>query len=506
MQIDLKKIPFGQGRSRHLLFEETDPQNRGFKKGYYLALAHESSSMFAGLAARPAGMARLEAFSGDSALEVTAEATPSLAVLNTREGAVSFSIDGNALLMRSEGPGVRMTIALGRGETISRLGTGYVLNMGSTRYIIDIRKGSGDVSVSWDLIALSSTDPLLTLTPEDGVLDVIFWDSDPTYARPACAADVNAAAAKAEAAFEDFRAGLRGKDELNAYVFWLGFMSCHGEELLMTNKIGDVNALARNQFLSALALKRPAEVVERISSALRLMTPGGMMPATVKESSVVPEAAPPLWGLALEKSGVDGVSAEALKECYGLLKKAAGWWQRERCAADGAFFYAYPHESGWDHAPIIKSCDPAVFPNLAGWMLMNFRALAHMAEALGLAGEAGSWNALAEGQLKVLRGLWDGQGFVCRDLYSGETFPCTDTLGMLPLCLGKELPGDIGSALLASGKLPAASPLLACLIALGYPALAEKILQKDHAKANAASGAAYDPTECALLLALEERS
>ena len=506
MQLDLKQIPFGQGYSRHLLFEETDPLGYGFRKGYHLALAHVSVSMFTGLAVRPSGMVRLEPFSDGGPLEVTAEASPSLAVLHTEAGEIRFAIDGQALLMRSEGPGLRMTIALGRGETISSLDGGYVLNLGTARYIIDIRKGSGDVSVQWDLAALHSTDPVLTLTPEDGILDVIFWDSDPTYAKPACAPDVGAAAEKAAAAFAAFRAGLRGASERNAYVFWLGLMNCHGEDLLISGKIGDVKALTRDQLLSALALKRPADVIGRVCSALRLMTPGGLQPAWVDENSLLPEAAPPLWGFALERSGIEGTDPAALEECYGLLKKAVGWWRRERCAADGTFFYAYPHESGWKHAPLLPESHPAVFPNLAGWMMLNFRALARLAGALGLAAEAEDWNALAEGQLAVLRSLWDGERFLCRDLYTGAAVPCTDALGLLPLSLGGALPEDIRRALLARTELPDASPLLACLIALGCPALRSSLLEKDPARGRALSGAAYDPTVCALLLALEERS
>ena len=33
MQLDLKKLAFGQQFSRHLLFEEADPLGRGWEKG-----------------------------------------------------------------------------------------------------------------------------------------------------------------------------------------------------------------------------------------------------------------------------------------------------------------------------------------------------------------------------------------------------------------------------------------------------------------------------------------
>jgi len=287
----------------------------------------------------------------------------------------------------------------------------------------------------------------------------------------------------------------------------LGYMDCRGEELLISNKIGDVKALTRNQFLSALALKRPADVIAQICAALRMMTPGGLQPAWVTENAVIPEAAPPLWGLALEQSGLAGVEPAALADCYGLLKKAVGWWQRERCAADGSFFYAYSHECGWEHSPLLFRSVPVVSPDLTGWMLMNFRALAHLADVLGMGGEAAEWNALAEGQIAVLRGLWNGQRFVCHDLYDdSKTAVCTDAFNLLPLALGKELPEDIRTVLTAQTETLSVNAFAACLIALGCPSLRKVILEKDPEQARTLSGAAFDPTICALLLALEERS
>ena len=60
MQLDLKKRPLGQYLSRHLLFEEWDPQGKGWAKGLYLALAQETTSMFASTVDRSAGFIRLE--------------------------------------------------------------------------------------------------------------------------------------------------------------------------------------------------------------------------------------------------------------------------------------------------------------------------------------------------------------------------------------------------------------------------------------------------------------
>ena len=77
MQLDLKKLPFGQACSRHLLFEEADAQGKGWQKGLFLALATESSSLFGfGGASRGAGFISLTPTVGGEEAAFTVEADP----------------------------------------------------------------------------------------------------------------------------------------------------------------------------------------------------------------------------------------------------------------------------------------------------------------------------------------------------------------------------------------------------------------------------------------------
>lgn len=510
MQLDLKKLPFGQSLSRHLLFEEADPLGQGAVKGLYLGLASESSSMFAGVAARGAGLIRLSALADGAETPCAAEAEPHAARLTAGKGQLRLAIDGPALLLRGD-MGLKMTVRLGFGETVSRTKRGIELNMGATRYIFDLRKGKADLRVGWDLVGLHSTDPEITLTPEDGALEAVLWDSDTTYALPKIAPDVTAAAEKAKAAFADFRASLRGGDETCAYALWLNFQPQRGEKLLMGNKVGDIRAVAMNQALAALALKGP-EAFTLVTAALGLMAPSGMVPAWVKGDTTLPESAPPMWGLALcrafQDGGIDAIDPEALAGSYALLDRAVGWWVKNRRAADGSFFYAYPHESGFDGAPVLPAGTPAVTPDLTLWMALNARALESMAAKLGLKAEAENWAALASEQLAVLASLWQDGTYVCRSaLDERVTAPCPGGLALLPLLLEEAAPGC--EALKAEaekahpGKLPAP---LAGLIALGSPSFAEKYAALGAETENAPAAAAYDPLRCALLLALEERS
>jgi Glycogen debranching enzyme len=509
MQLDLKQLPFGQYMSRHLLFEETDPMGRGWEKGLYLALAAGSNSMFGGFAMRSAGFIRLTPLAGGKEVPGEAEADPAQAVIRCEGGSIRLAIDGPAILLKGEKAGLKMVVKLGRGETVTRTKRGYELVMGATRYIIALKKGKSDLQVGWDLEGLSSTDPIITLEPEDGVMEAIFWDTTAAYAMPEVAPDVDTAAKKAGDAFEAFRASLRGKDELNAYVLWLGFMACRGGKLVIANKIGNVQANAMDQALAALAFKDASPALELVADTLRLMTPGGIVPAWVKGEQSLPEAPPPLWGLALCRvfaaGGIDSVDKDKLAEGYALLTKAVDWWIKNRSLADGSFFYAYAHESGWDGAPVLPFGQGAVTPDLAAWMALNAGALEAMAKKLGLEAEAANWAAMAKKQLDVLASLRKDGKFLCRSALTGDEVPCPVGIGLLPLLVGDAAP-DAAALRAKAEKAERLPQEQAGLIALECPALAKKLLAAGAAQPGTLSGGAYRPVLSALLLALEERS
>lgn len=505
MQLDLKKLPFGQTVSRHLLFEEWDPMGKGYEKGCWLALASESSSMFGGVVERAAGTIRVQPTLDGVPAEFTAEATPALAVLKGEGGRVRFAIDKTALLVEGDGFGLSLTVKLGHGETVTKTDDGCILNMGATRYIIEMKKGSLSVDVSWDLIGLHSNDPVLTLTPADGKLEAIFWDCDLTYTKYPVAESVDAAAKEAEEAFHAFKAAVRGTNEIYAYALWLGYMPMKGQSLVVGNKIGNVKAEMRDQNLAALAFKDAEKVFDLVLSQLRLMTKGGMVPALVKTGSVVPEACVPLWGLVmLRNPDWSKIPAEKAEETYCLLTKAIGWWEKNR-SKDGEFFYAYAHESGWAHNALLPDASPVVTPDLAGWMAANYKALSKLAALLGK-DETAAYAEKSEKQVEVLKSLWTGENYFCRSaLDSSVKAPCTAALGLLTGILGDLLPKDI-AAKLDAWQIAGFGKLMTGLLALQCAKKSAALVAAGAEKPVAGSAAFYDPTFCAILLALEERS
>jgi hypothetical protein len=501
MQLDLKKMPFGQRLSRHLLFEECDPQHKGYDTGLYLALAAESSSMFGGVVSRSAGMAKLTPTLNGDAVAAAARADAAEAVLEFGGKTLRMAIDGRALLLESDGLGLTMQVRLGFGETASDFENGYVLNMGPTRYIIEMRKGKADLQVMWDLTALHSTDPVITLTPENGRLEAVFWDTDSSFARPEIAPNVAAAAEKAEASFAAFREQCCGTNEQYAYTLWLGYQKMRGQELLISNKLSDVKALARGQFLAALAYKEPERVIDAVLAVFALMTPGGMVPAWAKDSAVLPEAAPPLWGLALSRAfargGMDAAAPEKLSRCYELSKKATEWWLNNR-SVGGVCFYAYAYESGWAKNPLPSDSSPQIFPDLCAWMYLNCKTLAELADKLGLKAEAETWRGRASSQLTALKSLWKGGAFVIRNAVSGAEKPCPTENALMTLALGGELPDEIAPTGETDG-------LPAYIAALGSAERAAALIKRSVENEDAPAAANFAPELCALALALEER-
>ena len=505
MQLDLKKRPLGQYLSRHLLFEEWDPQGKGWAKGLYLALAQETSSMFASTVDRSAGFIRLEPTVNGNPAEYTVSADPSCAKIAVAGGgSLTLALDGPAILIAGEGAGLVLRIRLGSGETVRETERGKEVFMGGTRYIIKPVVGDVKLEVTWQLTALRSSDPVLTFTPANGKLAIEIIDSSSAYDYREYVHTPAEAAAKAEKAFADFAAGL--PDPLLAYDLWLGLQTRRGRRLVLGNPIRDQKAYALDQTFAALALKDAAQRMELLNALFALATPGGLVPAWAKESAIIPEAAPPIYGAALAGLDFSGADKAELRNFRDSLAKVTEWWFRERSAGD-ACFYAYPHECGLTGKPAFPAPRPCVSPDLLSYLILCCSALAEMGKALGE--DAACWTAREEKLTRALLGLWNGKSFLCRDALNGETAPAPKLLACMPLLLGDKLPGDIRKALEAAAETIDPSEydsLLPGLAALGCPAMKAKLLAAGAERADAPSAAAFDPARSALLLALQERS
>jgi hypothetical protein len=289
MQLDLKLIPFGRQLSRHMIYEETDNRAVGWAKGLYLAIAAESSGSFiGGPMLGPKGFALITPTSGGNPLDYSYTAVPSLVTLKAGKGTARFALDGAKVLrVEGSGLGLRLSGRLGFGSIAITTPRGVELTMAGGVYLITAKKGTLSLDCHWDLKALHSTDPIITIEPDaSGVFELVIYDTDDAYELPAAAASLDQCAAASEADYRAFAEKLiklpadnRGFYDFCTYALWTGFQSFQNKAFAPVNKMSDQTIYAVEQPILTLPLLDASHAADLITGTLEFATPQGMLPA-----------------------------------------------------------------------------------------------------------------------------------------------------------------------------------------------------------------------------------
>ncbi|MBO4331529.1 MAG: hypothetical protein J5827_05590, partial [Oscillospiraceae bacterium] len=465
-------------------------------------------------------------------------ASPSMVELNSSGGHIRFAVDGESVL-RIEGKGLALRLVgkLSFGENANRHDMGAEISLGAARYLITALKGSVTLDTKWDLRALRSSDPVITVEPDaDGCFSAAIYDTDGAYVLPELSASFDECVKKSQSEFQDFYGGLAAPDggigdlsDTAAYSLWTGFLPCGGKKRLCSDKMSGLTFTAVEQALATLPFGDAGTVCELIEALLSSEQPSGFLPGSVSGSSTLYEAAPPVYAWALSRavqSGeFGGVSREKLAVLYDETARAFEWWQNERLADNGLFYYAFPHECGWPHEDIFPGDAPVISPDLNAYMILCADFLCKTAVLLSKAEDAAKWAALSRKLLKLTDELlWTGERYACVNVLTGEKYAPDSLLCLVPLILGKQLDEDKARALgrLAAdsvskdGDLLLNSIIANGLIDCGLGATAEQIaidiisacLENGAARYPArarAAGAKYTPAACACLLYLSSR-
>lgn len=509
MQFDLSKRPLGHCLSRQLFFEEKDALGKGWDKGLYLALSVESTSMFASTVSRPSGFIRLIPTADGAEQSYTLGCENMLAVARCGDaGSLSVAADGEkAMHLSATGLGLTVKVRLGSGESMIQTERGFEVIMGADRYVIQPLVGTGRMEVMWNLNALRSSDPVLYFEPVDGKLELLFWDTDVRYILPAAAESAEASAAKTMAEFSEFCSKLpEGADAALAYDLWIGIQRRRGQALVAESRITSQQSSAISQSVAVLALKDTSEKLKLLSGLFRLETAAGLIPSCIKESSILPEAAAPIFGVALRTADYASVDTALLESFYDGFTKAADWWFNQRYCEKGCF-YAYAHECGFPMQLAVPAPRPCVSPDLLTYLIIDCEEIIRMAAVLGK--NASLWKLRADALLSSLLCLIDGETVRSRDALSGEFFKTPAALECVPLLLAEKLPAATADALFKK-----AAALDACnsdyfllgLLGLSCAPLAEKVKSLGAELSSVASAANYSPARSSMLLALNERS
>jgi hypothetical protein len=535
MQLDLKKQPFGRRLSRHMIYEETDNLGLGWAKGLCLALSAESGgSMFGGPLLGPKGFIRITPTYLDQPLDYTYTATASVVTLTTEKGIIRFGMDGaKALRIEGKGVGLRLDGKLSFGGNAFTTERGIEILQGGV-YLIKAIKGTAVLDCAWDLKALKLTDPIVTIEPgEDGVFDVVAFDSNASYELSEIAESFDQCIAESEADYQSFVEGLTKAgsgyeaflDHLT-YALWMSFLPYKGTQLGCTNKISDQKIFTLEQPVMALPFSDASAVMDLLGGMFRFLTPMGMLPSWFGERQNLYEAAPPLFAYTVSRLLDSGSFQNAPKAqiavFYDQMSNAVNWWLTARANDKGLSFYAYRHECGYACERIFDCGLPAAAPDLAAYLVLAAESLSRLAELLGKTEETASWIACSARQLDVLTNvLWNKDHFRSVHAITGEACPAEGILALMPLILGARLPGEIIGVLAQKAKdipFETASIIPASLVILGLRDAGKKesaLIAADRLIKSCYSGGAndprgiglnagafYAPAACAALLAL----
>ena len=333
MQLDLKLMPYGHQMSRHMVYEETDNGGNSWEKGLYIAFSTETVAMFGRGAAGPKGFLRiLPVFEGNK-LDYTYEASVGSVKINTVKGSMTIAFDGaNTLRIAGSGIGLRFDGKVSFGENVIQKKHGIEFLKGGGIYLIKPIKGTLAMDSHWDLKALHATNPLIDVTPDKNEFEIVLCDTTLLLEIDPLSESVEAAAAKTEKTFEEFKAGLvktTGKyaafSALAAYSYWTGLSD---KGLALSNKMNDQKFYSVQVPVSALALTDAEKAAGILLAQLDNLTPMGLVPTWFAGKSKLTEAVLPIYAIPLAKLIADGgiakLSQETLTTLYNKVSAACG--------------------------------------------------------------------------------------------------------------------------------------------------------------------------------------
>ncbi|MFF2510242.1 amylo-alpha-1,6-glucosidase [Streptomyces sp. NPDC058086] len=313
---------------------------------------------------------------------------------------------------------------------------------------------------------LGGSDRGVTITAAaDGAWEAAVEELDtarPPYVSSARFDEVVTTARRSFAAFVDTVAPWRSPDtpaaELAAYVVWSATVRPAGlvtrPAVLMSKHWMD-KVWSWDHCFNALALAPGSPELARDQFALPFdhQDASGALPDSVTHSEVLYNfVKPPIHGWALghlRRRLPEPLDGAELTETYRRLERWTDFWLTAR-RAPGATLPHYQHgnDSGWDNATTFDPERVVVSADLAAFLVLQLRELAHVATELGQFDDARRWTRTADAtQAAMLDQLWTGDRFVARGVHSGDTWSSSSLLDLVPIALGEHLPQDVAAAL-----------------------------------------------------------
>jgi hypothetical protein len=246
--------------------------------------------------------------------------------------------------------------------------------------------------------------------------------------------------------------------ELAAYVLWSATVRPAGfltrSAVLMSKHWMD-KVWSWDHCFNALALAGglPELAWEQFRLVFDHQDATGALPDSITHSEILYNfVKPPIHGWALRKLRQQlpsDPSRGELVDTYRALEHWTRFWLTARRVPGRALpHYQHGNDSGWDNATTFDPERVVESADLAGFLVLQMRELATLADELGIAGDATSWTRAAEAmRAALLEQLWTGQEFVARAAGSQRTWTSASLLDLMPIVLGDQLPAQVRATL-----------------------------------------------------------
>jgi hypothetical protein len=246
--------------------------------------------------------------------------------------------------------------------------------------------------------------------------------------------------------------------ELAAYVLWsatvgpAGFLS---RPAVLMSKHWMNKVWSWDHCFNALALAEGAPQLswDQYQIPFDHQDAAGALPDSVTHSEVLHNfVKPPIhgWALGQLRHLITDLTSTDLAGAYSQLERWTMFWLNQRQAPESDLpYYQHGNDSGWDNATAFDDQRVIEAPDLAAFLVLQMRELAHLAARLGRDPAAQSWTARAdELRTAMIDQLWMGDRFAVRAPMSQQRWSTSSLLLLMPIVLGQELPEEI-SAILA---------------------------------------------------------
>jgi len=408
-------------------------------------------------------------------LNFEVETSPSLLTLRPDGGGtVEFVMDGDgAVRLRGAGVSLRLEMPKGRWIHAYELPGGvWAFNMSphAVQLALEPLRCELTLEAPWAQgkgFCFESSSMVATLAPgEDGRFEAAIDDFLTTWIRPE-RRDFDACLNEVEQEYEAWKQGLpeappdyETARDLAAYVNWSATVAPAGyitRPTMYMSKVGMCNVYNWDNVFNAMAhcTHRPELAWDQLMVMADHQDEFGKSASSMNRSEIrytITNSPVHGWGLRyMWDRNPAMMTPERMAEAYDYLSRWTDWICTHRTwPGDRLPYHCHGFDSGWDNSSIFDQGVPVITPDQPAYLVLQMETLADLAKALGRPEAAEDWRRRGDDMLEALvSDLWRRDRFVGMLRPSGTIVECESLIVCMPIVLGRRLPKDVQSHLVA---------------------------------------------------------